>query len=325
MDIIVRISPNINIVSLRRAVLTKNKDKKIVLPNEYYEHTCLQKRVKFVWYTHSYIFNSTEVLQSLVPAHHQNRQAVMTRTRVQGSPDHGQDQREQRTYHQNHQAAMMRTEVQGNPDHGQDRREQRRKRGSGQSPSTPAVIVREKALFASLNSLGSRGVDTVPNRCLNQLDSSWNSFQFEPFISGCGCTIEFRILPNIVLKSAMNDWTAWLNCIAWCNLYAACKLVVKLLYRRVWCPYLKHLFRTPIWNTGNSNYGFFTSDFKRPFFVYVFQPFSYWLAKRVPICNNFLRLYYSSHFSQKLVANSWFLDHKSQSHRPSFWILICDV
>ena len=53
----------------------------------------------------------------------------MMRTEVQGSPDHVQDQREQRRMrHQNHQAATtMRTEVQGSPDHGQARRGQERK------------------------------------------------------------------------------------------------------------------------------------------------------------------------------------------------------
>ena len=93
----------------------------------------------------------------------------MMRTEVQGSPDHVQDQREQRRMrHQNHQAATtMRTEVQGSPDHGQARREQRKKRSGGQGPSMAAVIVREKAQFASLNSLGSKGMDTVPKRHLN--------------------------------------------------------------------------------------------------------------------------------------------------------------
>ena len=93
----------------------------------------------------------------------------MMRTEVQGSPDHVQDQREQRRMrHQNHQAATtMRTEVQGSPDHGQARRGQRKKRSGGQGPSMATVIVREKAQFASLNSLGSKGMDTVPKRHLN--------------------------------------------------------------------------------------------------------------------------------------------------------------
>jgi hypothetical protein len=110
----------------------------------------------------------------------------------------------------------MRTEVQGSPDHGRGRREQRKKRSSGQGPSTPAVIVREKAQFASLNSLGSKGMDTVPKRCLNRLDYSWN--QFESYISGCGCTIEFRNFGMFessgyhdVEESAMNYWRARLN------------------------------------------------------------------------------------------------------------------
>ena len=92
----------------------------------------------------------------------------MMRTEIQGSPDHVQDQREQRRMrHQNHQAAMMRTEVQGSPDHGQARREQRKKRSGGQGPSMATVIVREKAQFASQNSLGSKGMGTVPKRRLN--------------------------------------------------------------------------------------------------------------------------------------------------------------
>ena len=93
----------------------------------------------------------------------------MMRTEVQGSPDHVQDQREQRRMrHQNHQAATtMRTEVQGSPDHGQARRGQRKKRSCGQGPSMATVIVREKAQFASQNSLGSKGMGTVPKRRLN--------------------------------------------------------------------------------------------------------------------------------------------------------------
>uniref|UniRef100_A0A0A9E558 Uncharacterized protein n=1 Tax=Arundo donax TaxID=35708 RepID=A0A0A9E558_ARUDO len=57
---------------------------------------------------------------------------------------------------------MMKAVVQGSPDLGLDRREQRRKRSTDQGPSTPAVIVRRKEVqFGSLNSLGSKELDTV--------------------------------------------------------------------------------------------------------------------------------------------------------------------
>ncbi|KAL6652464.1 hypothetical protein ACP70R_011389 [Stipagrostis hirtigluma subsp. patula] len=65
-------------------------------------------------------------------------------------------------HHQNHQAAMMRAAAQGSPDRALDRREQRRKRSTDQGPSTPTVIMRRKEVqFDSLNSLGSKELDTV--------------------------------------------------------------------------------------------------------------------------------------------------------------------
>jgi hypothetical protein len=62
--------------------------------------------------------------------------------------------------HQNHQAAMMRKGSQGSPDRGQDRREQRRKISTDQDPSILAVIVRMevKVQYGYLNFLGSKGI-----------------------------------------------------------------------------------------------------------------------------------------------------------------------